>query len=208
MERHRRIGQHAVGTGLRNPQDFLAKEAVDPQGHVATWNRGAEAIKGWTASEIIGEHFSRFYPSESIASGLPERELTGAARDGRFDLAATPYWQAVQDAGIVSGSSSHADRIATIREVERRYGLVVDPHTADGLHVGVRLRDPAVPLVAIETALPAKFAATIDEALGRPAPRPAPRAARPPRPGGSCRSPRRARSAPSAPAPRTAATPS
>jgi threonine synthase len=94
-------------------------------------------------------------------------------RDGRFDLAATPYWQAVQDAGIVSGSSSHADRIATIREVERRYGLVVDPHTADGLHVGVRLRDPAVPLVAIETALPAKFAATIDEALGRPAPRPA-----------------------------------
>jgi threonine synthase len=95
------------------------------------------------------------------------------ARDGRFDLAATPYWQAVQDAGIVSGSSSHADRIATIRDVERRYGLVVDPHTADGLHVGIRLRDRAVPLVAIETALPAKFAATIDEALGRPAPRPA-----------------------------------
>ncbi|MEP7063444.1 MAG: threonine synthase [Betaproteobacteria bacterium] len=95
------------------------------------------------------------------------------ARDGRFDLAATPYWQAVRDAGIVSGSSSHADRIATIRDVERRFGIIVDPHTADGLHVGLQYRDHAVPLIAIETALPAKFAATIEEALGRPAPRPA-----------------------------------
>jgi threonine synthase len=74
---------------------------------------------------------------------------------------------------IVSGASRHADRIATIRDVERRYGLVVDPHTADGLHVGAIFRDRRVPLVAIETALPAKFSATISEALGRPAPRPA-----------------------------------
>jgi PAS domain S-box-containing protein len=58
---------------------------LDTKGRVATWNRGAEAIKGWTAGEIIGEHFSRFYPAESIAAGLPERELTGAALDGRFE---------------------------------------------------------------------------------------------------------------------------
>src|SRR5688500_1664749 len=58
---------------------------LDTKGRVATWNRGAEAIKGWTAGEIIGEHFSRFYPAESIAAGLPERELKGAALDGRFE---------------------------------------------------------------------------------------------------------------------------
>jgi PAS domain S-box-containing protein len=58
---------------------------LDTDGRVATWNRGAEAIKGWTAGEIVGQHFSRFYPAESIAAGLPERELTGAARDGRFE---------------------------------------------------------------------------------------------------------------------------
>jgi PAS domain S-box-containing protein len=58
---------------------------LDPQGQITTWNAGAQAIKGWTAPEIIGSHFSRFYPPESIASGLPERELEGAARDGRYE---------------------------------------------------------------------------------------------------------------------------
>jgi len=95
------------------------------------------------------------------------------ARAGRFDLAATPFWPAVGDTGIVSGSSTHANRVATIRDIDRRYGLIVDPHTADGLHVGMQRRERGVPLIAIETALPAKFAATIDEALSRPAPRPA-----------------------------------
>ena len=69
--------------------------------------------------------------------------------------------------GFVSGRSTHADRIATIRDVHERYGVVIDPHTADGVKVGRELRDPGVPLVCIETALPAKFAATIREALGR-----------------------------------------
>jgi len=58
---------------------------LDPEGHITTWNAGAEAIKGYRAEEIIGQHFSRFYPAESIADGLPERELEGAARDGRYE---------------------------------------------------------------------------------------------------------------------------
>jgi threonine synthase len=95
------------------------------------------------------------------------RALWGALdRDGGFDLAGTPYWQRVEEAGFVSGRSTHADRIATIRDVHARHGVVVDPHTADGLKVGRALRLPGVPLVCIETALPAKFAATIREALG------------------------------------------
>jgi len=94
-------------------------------------------------------------------------------REGGFDLAPTPYWPRVAASGFVSGVSTHADRIATIRDTHARCGVVVDPHTADGLKVGRARRDPAVPLVCIETALPAKFAATIREALGRDPDRPA-----------------------------------
>ena len=72
-----------------------------------------------------------------------------------------------QASGFVSGRSTHADRIATIRDVDARYGVIIDPHTADGIKVGRELREPGVPLICIETALPAKFAATIREALGR-----------------------------------------
>ena len=92
---------------------------------------------------------------------------------GGFDLAGTPHWARVQDAGFVSGRSTHADRIATIRDVDARYGVVIDPHTADGFKVGREQRDSAVPLICIETALPVKFAATIREALGREPARPA-----------------------------------
>ena len=57
---------------------------LDPQGRVVSWNPGAERIKGYTASEIIGEHFSRFYTEEERAAGLPGKALRTAAEDGRF----------------------------------------------------------------------------------------------------------------------------
>ena len=94
------------------------------------------------------------------------------ADEGGFDLSGTDAWKAVAASGFASGTSTHADRIATIRAVEKRYGVVVDPHTADGVKVGLEHRDPAVPLLCVETALPAKFAATIREALGRDPSRP------------------------------------
>jgi len=91
---------------------------------------------------------------------------------GEFDLAGTPYFARVPDFGFVSARSSHADRVATIREVERRYGVVIDPHTADGVKAGLAHREAGVPLVCLETARAAKFEATIREALGRPPDRP------------------------------------
>ncbi len=94
-------------------------------------------------------------------------------RAGGFDLAATPLAKKLREAGIVSGRSTHADRIATIRDVAARYDVVIDPHTADGVKVGMTYRDAAIPLICIETALPVKFATTIREALGREPPRPA-----------------------------------
>jgi threonine synthase len=88
-------------------------------------------------------------------------------REGGFDLSGTPYAANVAASGFVSGKSTHADRLATIRDVAAQCGVVVDPHTADGIKVGRERQESGVPLVCIETALPAKFATTIREALGR-----------------------------------------
>ena len=58
---------------------------LDPEGHVASWNAGAERIKGYRPDEIIGKHFSCFYPADAVQRGLPERELQTAAKEGRFE---------------------------------------------------------------------------------------------------------------------------
>jgi PAS domain S-box-containing protein len=58
---------------------------LDPAGIVSSWNDGAEHIKGYQATEIIGHHFSRFYPAEAIHAGWPATELELAKRDGRFE---------------------------------------------------------------------------------------------------------------------------
>ena len=74
--------------------------------------------------------------------------------------------------GFASGCSTSADRLGTIRGVFERFGEVIDPHTADALKVGRDLARKATPMVVLETALPAKFNATVREAIGRDAPRP------------------------------------
>jgi threonine synthase len=94
-------------------------------------------------------------------------------QDGEFDLAHSAYFRQVPQTGFVSGRSSHADRVATIRAVYDKYKLVIDPHTADGVKVGLEQREPLVPLICLETALPVKFAETIRAALGREPERPA-----------------------------------
>jgi PAS domain S-box-containing protein len=58
---------------------------LDPEGHVLTWNPGAERIKGYQAEEIIGQHFSRFYPTEEVQAGKPERELQQAIATGKYE---------------------------------------------------------------------------------------------------------------------------
>jgi PAS domain S-box-containing protein len=57
---------------------------LDPDGHVLTWNSGARAIKGYSREEIVGKHFSVFYPKEATESHWPERELALAEKEGRF----------------------------------------------------------------------------------------------------------------------------
>lgn len=97
-------------------------------------------------------------------------ELFGGpdARAG-FSLAGDPAFpEAAARFGFASGRSTHPDRVATIRDVDARYGVLIDPHTADGVKVARDLReDIATPIVCLETALPVKFAGTIREATGR-----------------------------------------
>ncbi|WP_019703724.1 threonine synthase [Paracidovorax oryzae] len=104
------------------------------------------------------------------------RRLFGDAvvREGRFDLSSDPrFAEAASRYGFVSGRSTHADRIATIRDTFQRFGITIDTHTADGVKVAREHTDPGVPMLVLETALPIKFAETIQEALGHAPERPA-----------------------------------
>ena len=96
----------------------------------------------------------------------------GLARNGGFQLSDDEF-RRIADFGFVSGKSSHADRLATIRQNWDQHHDMVDTHTADGLKVALENLQPGVPMIVLETALPAKFAATIEEALGLVPKRPA-----------------------------------
>ncbi len=120
-------------------------------------------------------NFERFIWDVVDADGDKVRWLwEQVGKKGGFDLSTDKAWEKVEeDSGFVAGRSTHEDRLETIRLVKRKYGQVIDPHTADGVKIGLRFREPRYPMICLETALPAKFEATIVEALGEPAPRPA-----------------------------------
>ena len=95
--------------------------------------------------------------------------FTTQVRQGGFCLAEQEAFARISsEFGFLSGASTHADRVRTIREVWEEHSVLIDPHTADGIHVARTLRNEvATPIICLETALPVKFAATIREAIGR-----------------------------------------
>jgi threonine synthase len=125
-------------------------------------------------------NFERFVFDLSGRDAATIRQLWGAVESGgSFDLKAHAdpsghsLFDRVAGLGMASGASNHANRIDTIRTVYEVYGTMIDPHTADGLKVGLEHREPGVPLVCMETAQPAKFDDAIREALGIEPVRPA-----------------------------------
>jgi threonine synthase len=88
---------------------------------------------------------------------------------GGFDLSSDPAYATMQQFGFASGRSTHTDRLTTIRDVDGKYGVMIDTHTADGVKVAREYLQKDVPMLVLETALPIKFEETILEALGRPA---------------------------------------
>jgi len=121
-------------------------------------------------------NFERFVYDLLGRDGARTRDLFGAqlSGQGRFDLGTDPAFKdAAARYGFKSGKSTHADRLATIKDTFDRHGVMIDTHTADGVKVAQACRQAGVPMIVLETALPIKFAATVQEALGREPERPA-----------------------------------
>ena len=100
---------------------------LDPQGYVASWNSGAERIKGYSADEIIGQHFSRFYTPEDRASGLPQRVLDTAFQEGRFEAEGwrmrkdgTRFWTSVVVDPIIDASGKLIGFAKVTRDLTER----------------------------------------------------------------------------------------
>jgi threonine synthase len=131
--------------------------------------KGAETHETSSPSMDISKasNFERFVFDLLGRDGERTRALFGATLDktGVFSLSAEEFARIAQF-GFQSGKSTHADRLATLRATWAQYQDMVDTHTADGLKVAAEHAEPGVPMIVLETALPAKFAATLREALG------------------------------------------
>ncbi len=137
--------------------------------------QGAETHETSSPSMDISKasNFERFVFDLLGRDGARTRALfaTQVEREGRFSLQPDEFAR-IAGFGFQSGRSTHADRLATIRATWERHGTMIDTHTADGVKVAAERREPGVPMVVLETALPVKFAETIREALGREPERP------------------------------------
>jgi threonine synthase len=141
-------------------------------------------------NDVLDEYFrtGRYRTRRGVVeTSSPSMDISKASNFERYAFAlAGPakvdeLWRLLEERGeftlppgdeFASGRSSHADRLATIRWVYSQYGVTVDPHTADAVKVGLEHARSGEPLICLETALPAKFAAIIREALGREPERP------------------------------------
>ena len=165
------IAKLVVATNENDVLDeFFRTGVYQVRGAAATFETSSPSMDISKAS-----NFERFIFDLVGRDGVRTQALftQGVGREGRFDLSADPVFADIAGKfGFVSGKSTHADRLATIRDSYQRLGQMVDTHTADGIKVA-REHLGTEPMVVLETALPIKFAATIEEALGRQPERPA-----------------------------------
>ncbi len=131
---------------------------------------GAEVAATSSPSMDISKasNFERYIFDLVERNSARMKELWGALKTkGAFDISQGPEFVRTKEDGFTAGSSTHTDRIATIRMLHEKYGvLIIDPHTADGVKVGLQFREKGTPLICLETAQPAKFSSTITEAIG------------------------------------------
>ncbi len=163
------IGQLILATNENDVLDeFFRTGVYRPRGTAHTYETSSPSMDISKAS-----NFERFVFDLVGRDGAKVREFwsrveaAGSSSDtAAFDIKGTPYWHELAKFDFASGKSTHLDRLKTIRELWEEYGVMVDTHTADGIKVGLAQRRPSLPLICLETALPAKFAETIQEALG------------------------------------------
>ncbi len=166
------IAQLVLATNENNVLDeFFRTGVYRPRATAETYVTSSPSMDISKAS-----NFERFIFDLVGRDPAKVRELWQAVdTGGAFDLNGTPFMANLPSYKFASGCSSHADRLATIRQTWQQYGVLVDTHTADGIKVAKELMvaQPAMPMVVLETAQPVKFAETIQEALSIEPPRPA-----------------------------------
>lgn len=149
--------------------EFFRTGVYKPRGSANTYHTSSPSMDISKAS-----NFERFVFDLVGRDSAKMRELWQQVdTGGAFDLNAAGYFAKVPSYGFTSGSSNHTNRMQTIREAKQKYGVTIDTHTADGLKVALEHRNADVPMLVLETALPAKFEDAIVEALGEKPERPA-----------------------------------
>ena len=144
--------------------EFFRTGHYRPRGSAETQQTSSPSMDISKAS-----NFERFLYDLVWRDPAAVRELMRKVEhEGGFDIGACgDVWKRMPAFGFISGNSSHADRMETIRMAWSKYKIEIDTHTADGLKVGLAHRETGVPLICLETALPTKFEASMVEALGR-----------------------------------------
>ncbi|WP_290869926.1 threonine synthase [Aquabacterium sp.] len=158
-----------VATNENNVLDeFFRTGAYRVRGSAETYETSSPSMDISKAS-----NFERFVFDLLGRDGAKVKGLFKDAieQEGGFQLSADDFAKVAQY-GFVSGASRHSDRLATIKDTFERFGVVIDTHTADGLKVAREHTRPGVTMLVLETALPAKFAETIVEAIGQQPQRP------------------------------------
>ena len=164
------IHRLVLATNENNVLDeFFRSGIYRPRGPAETHHTSSPSMDISKASNFERYVFDMLGRDASRTRDLFERQL---AEQGHFDLSQDPAFSRMQMA-IVSGHSNHALRLQTIRDVWERNHVMIDPHTADGVAVARAHLEPGVPMLVVETALPAKFSATLVEAIDREPSRPA-----------------------------------
>ncbi len=165
------ISQLVVATNENDVLDeFFRTGVYRVRGSVDTFETSSPSMDISKASnferfvfDLLGRDASRV--AQLFGPTLAQQGVFDLSQDPLFALARSKY-------GFVSGRSTHANRLETIRDCARRLGQTIDPHTADAVKVAREHLQAGVPMIALETALPIKFAATLVEALGHEPHRP------------------------------------
>ncbi|MFI0400712.1 MAG: threonine synthase [Thiolinea sp.] len=148
--------------------EFFKTGVYRPRGSANTYHTSSPSMDISKAS-----NFERFIYDLAGQNGAKVKELWSSVdKGGAFDLGAQGLFSQLSEFGFQSGSSNHANRMEMIRKIWTEYGVMIDTHTADGLKVALELREVDVPMIVLETALPAKFEESIQEALGQAPVRP------------------------------------
>jgi len=145
---------------VSNVKDY-AIFMIDPQGRVMTWNAGAERIKGYTAAEILGQHFSRFYTEEDLRSGKTELELEVAQRTGRFEdegwrvrKDGTRFWASVILTAIRDESGTLLGYAKVTRDLTERRRSEEERLRLAQAQEAIRLRDEFLSIASHELRTP------------------------------------------------------